>query len=268
MSDKSRLENEVALVTGGGTGIGHAVVARYISEGAKVGILVKEPAHAENLQTEFGDDVVVSVGDVRSFEDNQRAVKSVLDKFGKLDCFVGNAGIWDYMGSLNDQDAQTISNSYGELFDINVKGYVLGAKAALPALQESKGSMIFTASTSSYFTGGGGFLYVATKHAVQGLIKALAWELAPNIRVNGVAPGGTLTNLSGPAATGMDNTKMLDAPGIEEMIAGMTPLGIPAQPEDHAGIYALLASREDARYMTGTIILSDGGIGVGKRPEE
>jgi len=263
-----RLENQVVLVTGGGTGIGRAVVARFISEGATMGIMVKEQAHADDLAATFGDKVVVSVGDVRNFEDNQRAVDTVVNAFGKLDCFVGNAGIWDYMGSLQEQDATTIENSYTELFDINVKGYVLGAKAALPALQKSKGSMIFTASTSSYFTGGGGFLYVATKHAVQGLIKALAWELAPDIRVNGVAPGGTLTNLSGPASTGMDAVQMLDAPGIEEMIAGMTPLGIPAQPEDHSGIYVLLASREDGRYMTGTTILSDGGIGVGKRPEE
>lgn len=262
-----RLLNEVALVTGGGTGIGHAVVARYISEGAKVGVLVKEQTHADKLQAEFGDNVLVSVGDVRNFVDNQIAVNAVVDKFGKLDCFVGNAGIWDYMGSLHEQDAEIIINSYHEIFDINVKGYVLGAKAALPALQQSKGSMIFTASSSSYSTGGGGFLYVATKHAVQGLIKALAWELAPNIRVNGVAPGGTLTHLSGPVATGMDRTQILSSPGIEKLLADMTPLGIPAQPEDHAGIYSLLASREDARYMTGSIILSDGGIGIGKRLE-
>ncbi len=263
-----RLNNQVALVTGGGTGIGRAVVQRFIDEGATVGVMVKEKAHADDLVASYGDKVVVSVGDVRSYDDNERAVDTVVGAFGKLDCFVGNAGIWDYMGSLEEQDSTTIENSYSELFDINVKGYVLGAKAALGALKESRGSIIFTASTSSYFTGGGGFLYVATKHAVQGLIKALAWELAPNIRVNGVAPGGTLTNLSGPASTGMDAVQMLDAPGIEQMIAGMTPLGIPAQPEDHAGIYVLLASREDGRYMTGSTILSDGGIGVGKRPEQ
>jgi NAD(P)-dependent dehydrogenase (short-subunit alcohol dehydrogenase family) len=263
-----RLQGQVALVTGGATGIGRAVVERYIAEGANVGVMVKEQAHADELNSVFGSNVVVAVGDVRNVEDNQRAVDMVVSTFGKLDCFVGNAGIWDYMGSLQELESVAIIDSYHELFDINVKGYVLGAKAALPALKKSQGSMIFTASTSSYFTGGGGFLYVASKHAVQGLIKALAWELAPDIRVNGVAPGGTLTNLSGPASTGMDTVQMLDAPGIKELIAGITPLGIPAQPEDHAGIYALLASREDARYMTGSIILSDGGIGVGKRPEE
>jgi len=263
-----RLKNQVALVTGGGTGIGRAVVQRFINEGATVGVMVREQSHADDLVASFGNKVVVSVGNVRNYADNQRAVDAVVAAFGKLDCFVGNAGIWDYMGSLQEQDSTTIEDSYSELFDINVKGYVLGAKAALGALKESGGSMIFTASTSSYFTGGGGFLYVASKHAVQGLIKGLAWELAPDIRVNGVAPGGTLTNLSGPASTGMDAVQMRDAPGIEEMIAGMTPLGIPAQPEDHAGIYVLLASREDGRYMTGSTILSDGGIGVGKRPEE
>jgi NAD(P)-dependent dehydrogenase (short-subunit alcohol dehydrogenase family) len=66
----------------------------------------------------------------------------------------------------------------------------------------------------------------------------------------------------------MDSVQMLEAPGIEELIASITPLEIPAQPEDHAGIYVLLASREDSRYMTGTLILCDGGIGVGKKPKE
>jgi len=261
-----KLKDQVALVTGGASGIGLAVVERFIKEGAKVAVLVKAEKDTEILADRFGGDVAVTVGDVRNFADNKAAVDNCVARFGKLDCFVGNAGIWDYMGSLEGQDENALSQNYEELFDVNVKGYLLGAKAALPALRDSKGSMIFTASTSSYFTGGGGCLYVASKHAVLGLIRALAWKLTPDIRVNGVAAGGTLTNLAGPKSAGMDTAIMSEMPGIDKMIADMTPLGFPAKPEDHAGIFALLASREDGRYMTGTVILSDGGIGVGMRP--
>lgn len=104
-------------------------------------------------------------------------------------------------------------------------------------------------------TGGGGPLYIATKHAVLGFIRALAWELAPDIRVNGVAPGGTLTQIFGSQA----------AEDVSSMIAAITSLGFAAKPEDHARIYALLASRTDGKFITGTVILNNGGISIGKR---
>lgn len=250
-----RLNQEVALVTGGGSGIGYAVVERFIAEGASVGVLVKEDKDVDTLKQAFGDKVEVVVGDVRNYADNTKAVDATVARFGKLDCFVGNAGIWDFMASLESQNVGLLESNYHELFDVNVKGYVLGAKAALAALRKSKGSMIFTASTSSFFTGGGGPLYIATKHAVLGFIRALVWELAPDIRVNGVAPGGTLTRIFG-AQTAED---------VSSMIAAITPLGFAAKPEDHAGIYALLASRTDGKFITGTAILNDGGISIGKR---
>ena len=124
--------------------------------------------------------------------------------------------------------------------------------------------MIFTASSSSFYTGGGGPLYVASKHAIVGLIRQLASELAPDVRVNGVAPGGTLTNLAGSDAAGMAGAKLNDLPDIDTMIEQMTPLGFAASPEDHAGLYVLLASKENSRYVTGTVINSDGGIGYRK----
>ncbi|MFZ3223128.1 MAG: 3-(cis-5,6-dihydroxycyclohexa-1,3-dien-1-yl)propanoate dehydrogenase [Rugosibacter sp.] len=250
-----RLHQEVALVTGGGSGIGYAIVERFIAEGASVGVLIKEEKDALPLKQAFGEKVEVTLGDVRNFTDNQRAVAATVARFGKLDCFIGNAGIWDFMAGLETQDVDKLESSFHELFDVNVKGYVLGAKAVLPALRASKGCMIFTASTSSFFTGGGGPLYIATKHAVLGFIRALAWELAPEIRVNGVAPGGTLTRIFGtqPEAD------------ISQMISAITPLGFAAKPEDHSGIYAMLASRSDGKFITGTVILNDGGISIGKR---
>jgi NAD(P)-dependent dehydrogenase (short-subunit alcohol dehydrogenase family) len=262
----SRLEGEVALVTGGATGIGAAIVDRFLLEGASVGVLVANEAERDMVEQKHGGNVIAIAGDVRSAEDNERAVQAVVAAYSKLDVFIGNAGIWDYMASVVDLPAEKVSNIFDEIFGVNVKGYILGARAAVPELRKTKGSMIFTASTSSYVTGGGGSMYVASKHAVLGLIKQLAWELMPDIRVNGVAPGGTRTPLRGSAAAGMDQTHMADIPGLDAMVAAMTPIGRIAEPVDHAGHYVHLASRMDGAYLCGTVILSDGGVCVGKRP--
>lgn len=259
-----QLDGQVALITGGGSGIGAAIVARYLEEGAKVGVLVRDQAQADTV-SKAHKGVAITIGDVRSIDDNEKAVAATVAAHGKLDIFVGNAGIWDFMASLSDMPRDQISGICDEIFSVNVKGYLLGARAALGELRKTKGCMIFTASTSSYFTGGGGPIYVAAKHAVLGLIRQLAHELSPDIRVNGVAPGGTMTPLTGSSVAGQGNMQMSSMPGIDEMIGKMTPLGFIAQPENHAGHYVLLASRRDGAYTTGTVIMSDGGIGIGRR---
>ncbi len=263
----ARLEGQVALLTGGATGIGAAVIARYIEEGAKVGVLVRDDEQARLVRSRHGDKVALIAGDVRSYADNARAIAETVAAFGKLDVFVGNVGIWDFMVPLEQQDPEKLEKAFDEIFDVNLKGYFFGARAAIPELRKTKGSIIFTASTSSYYTGGGGTVYVASKHAVLGLIRQLAWELTPDVRVNGVAPGGTRTPLSGTETGGFSETKMEEMPGLDDLISGMTPLARIAEPDDHSGLYALLASRRDSAYMTGTVLLSDGGIGIGKRPE-
>lgn len=262
-----RLAGQVALLTGGATGIGAAVVARYIEEGAKVGVLARDDEQAKLVLSRHGDNVAVVAGDVRSYADNALAVAETVGAFGKLDVFVGNVGIWDFMVPLEQQEPERLSKAFDELFDVNLKGYFFGARAAIPELRRTKGSIIFTASTSSFYAGGGGTLYVASKHAVLGLIKQLAWELTPDIRVNGVAPGGTRTPLSGTQTGGFADVRMEEMPDLDSFISGITPLARIAEPEDHSGLYALLASRRDSSYMTGTVLLSDGGIGIGKRPE-
>lgn len=259
-----QLEGQVALVTGGGSGIGAAVVARYLEEGAKVGILVRDQAQAD-LAAKAHKGLSITIGDVRELADNEKAVAATVAAHGKLDVFVGNAGIWDFMASLADTPREKLAGMCDEILAVNVKGYLLGAAAALPELRKTKGCMIFTASTSSYYTGGGGPIYVAAKHAVLGLIRQLAHELAPDIRVNGVGPGGTLTPLTGSTVGGQGNLQLSAMQGIDKMIGKSTPVGFIAQPENHAGHYVLLASRRDGAYTTGTVFMSDGGIGIGKR---
>lgn len=254
------LDGYVALVTGGGSGIGRAVVKRFLSEGALgVGVLVRSEEHVESLQREFGDRVEVVRGDVRSGADNQAVVDATVARFGKLDTLVGNAGVWDFFARLEKLSLEELEQSFDEIFAINVKGYVLAARAAAQHLRESQGSMIFTLSNAAFYPGGGGPLYVASKHAGAGLVKQLAYEFAPDVRVNAVAPGGTNTPLRGPATLGKQEQRLSEIPGFAESVAETMPLKFIANPEDHTGHYVLLASKVNSPATTATIIHSDGG---------
>lgn len=254
------LNNYVALVTGGGSGIGRAVVKRYLEEGCKgVGVLLRDAKQEASLKEEFGDRVCVTRGDVRSYADNQAAVDATLAAYGKLDTLVGNAGVWDYFTKLEKIAPEKLSESFDELFGVNVKGYLMAARAAAEPLRASGGSMIFTLSNASFYPGGGGPLYVASKHACLGLIRQLAYEFAPVVRVNGVAPGGTVTPLRGPESLGQFDQRLSDIPGFEDKVAESMPLKFIAQPEEHAGHFVLLASKENSRATTATVIHSDCG---------
>ena len=252
------LDGQVALVTGGGSGIGQAIVARFIQEGARVGVMDRVTARADKLQTDFGKSVVAIGGDVVRLDDNKRAVSTTVDAFGRLDIFVGNAGVFDRALPLADIPEEQLSTACDELFGVNVKGCLLGAKAALPELQNTSGCMIFTASVAGMNSGGGGTIYTASKHAVIGLIRQLAVELGPGIRVNGVAPGGTRTDLRGLAVLGQDDRSHFDDPGMEERLRANNPLHMMLEPDDLAGAYVFLSS-PSARGITGSIVTVDAG---------
>lgn len=254
------LDGYTALVTGGASGIGRAVVRRFIREGCLgVGVMVRSHEQADDLVAEFGDKVVASLGDVRSAADNRRAVQLMLERYGRLDTLVANAGVWDYFTRLEKLGFDELERGFDEVFGVNVKGYLLAARAAAEALRASKGSMIFTLSNSSFYAGGGGPLYVASKHAGVGLVKQLAYEFAPDVRVNAVAPGGTVTPLRGPESLGKADLRLSGMEGFEERVASVMPLRFIASPEDHTGHYVLLASRENSRATTAAILQSDCG---------
>ena len=262
----NRLADQSILITGGASGLGLAIVDRYLNEGASIGVLDKSEAAIEQLishvaSSGFADNLVTTIGDVRSYNDNASAVAACVEKFGKLDCAVGNAGIWDFSKSLVDLPIDTLDASFDELFQINVKGYLNLAKAALRPLTQSKGSMIFTVSNAGFYPGGGGPLYTATKHAVVGLIRQLAFELAPYIRVNGVAPGAINTNLRGPDSLGLQD-RVIPGEALTESIPDVIPVGVMPSPQEYAGAYVFFASREDNVPSTGVILNHDGGLGV------
>lgn len=262
------LDDTVALVTGGGSGLGRAVVDRYVAEGAQVGVLELDEAKAERLRAELGDAVNVTVGDATSWTDNQSAVDETVRRFGRLDVFVGNAGVWDYNIPLDGLPPDALDAAFDEVFHLNVKAYLLGAKASLAPLRETRGSIILTVSNAGFWPGGGGPLYVASKHAVMGLVKQLAYELAPEVRVNGIAPGGMATDLRGPRALGLDGTSFGQLP-VDRIIERMSPLERPIAATDYTGHYVLLASRAESATVTGSVHNCDGGMGVrGRRDME
>lgn len=258
-----RLSGTVALVTGGASGIGRAVVEAYVAEGASVVVL---DLHPERLTDIEGSDVIAVGGDVRRLADHRRAVATAVDRFGTLDILVANSGVTDAFTPLVELDDQLVEQACDELLAVNVKGYVLAAKAAVDELLRTNGSVIFTLSNASFHPDGGGPLYTASKHADLGIMRQLAFELAPHVRVNGVAPGGTRTDLRQPRAFGTDpdDQPLLaqGGPELDGMIESVTPLRISARPEDHAWAYVLLASRTEARTITGSVISTDAGLGV------
>lgn len=256
-----RLAGKVALVTGGGSGIGRGVVDAFVAEGARVVVLELDQAKANALLADH-DAVRVSVGDATELGANQAAVETAVGELGGLDVLVCCAGVWDGSVPLPELAPERLEEAFEELFALNVRSYLLAARAALEPLMAARGSIVFTLSNAAFHAGGGGPLYTASKFAVRGLVMELAHELAPLVAVNGVAPGGTLTPLRGLRALGQEAMSLEELPEVEELIRTVTPLGVAPVPADHAAAYVYLADRASAPAVTGSILRSDGGLDV------
>ena len=255
------LDGKRALIVGAGSGIGRAVVTEFCREGARVAALELSQDKAARLAAELPE-CLVNRGDATSIADARAAVAATAGAFGGLDILVNCVGIFDFYRGLSDIGDDELDAAFDEIFAVNVKSQLACVRAALPELRAAGGSVVLTVSTSGFYPGRGGILYVASKFAVRGCVIALAHELAPDVRVNGVAPGGTLgTELTGPRSLGMSGQVLGSAPGREADLRMRTPLRVALTGADHAASYTFLAS-DRARGITGTIVHSDGGIGV------
>ena len=255
------LDGKRALVAGAGSGIGRAVLSAFASEGAQLAALELDQAKAARLAADLPE-CVVTRGDATVLAEARAAVQAVTRSFGGLDVLVNCVGIFDFYRGLTDLADDELDAAFDEMFSVNVKSQLVTVRAALPELRRAGGSVVLTVSTSGFYPGRGGVLYVASKFAVRGCVIALAHELAPEVRVNGVAPGGTLgTELTGPASLGLDGQMLGATLGREQDLRRRTPLQVALTGEDHAGSYVFLAS-DRARGITGTVVHSDGGAGV------
>ena len=260
MNGRDGLNDKVALVTGGGSGIGRAVVEALIGEGTRVGVLELSPEKVEELEA-LGDGVKAVQGDATSLEDNEKAFSETVDAFGRLDALICCVGLWDNQAKLKRLPKEKIDEAFDEIFAVNVKSYVLATKICAEVLMESEGCIIYTLSNSAFYPDGGGPLYMASKFAVRGLLVEIAYELAPKVRVNGVAPGGTATGIVGLKSLDQEEP-MLASPKMQEALKSINPLQAEFDAEDHVGAYLYLANAELSRGVTGVIINSDGGLGV------
>jgi 2,3-dihydroxy-2,3-dihydrophenylpropionate dehydrogenase len=255
-----KLAGQVALVTGGASGIGRAVVDRFVAEGARVGVADRNARGLASVREAHGERVVTIEADLSTTAGNREAVTQTVTAFSAIDCLVANAGLFDGFREFATLEVEAIDRAFDSIFDVNVRGLILGCRAALPHLAASRGSIVVTLSNASFLPDGGGLMYVASKHAALGVVRQLAHELAPHVRVNAVAPGATRTPIGVPDVFGEATDQQ--RPEVGAAIAKLVPLEIHCDPADHAAAYVLLAARDDSPAMTGSIIASDGGLGI------
>lgn len=245
-----KLQDMVALVTGGDSGIGRAVAVLYAREGADVAIVYLDE-HEDAEKTKHcveaeGRRCLLIPGDVRDAQFCQQAVQRTVDTLGKLDVLVNNAAFQEHAASLED----ITEEHFDMTFKTNIYGYFHMAKAAVPHLK-SGASIINSGSETGIFGSKQLLDYSATKGAIHAFTKALASNLvSKGIRVNAVAPGPVWTPLN-PA----------DRPAEEVATFGQnTDMKRPAQPEELSPAYVFLAAPSCASYITGIVLPVMGGV--------
>jgi 3-oxoacyl-[acyl-carrier protein] reductase len=244
----------VAVITGAGSGIGAATAVAMAREGARVVVVDVNEAGAKATAQQIehaGGRALVVAADVTRAADNQAVVERAVASFGALDVFFANAGVPQWKTDIEDVDEAT----FDRIFDVNVKGVWLAAKAALPVMKrQRRGVFLVTASTAALRPRPGGQTYAASKGAVVTLTKALALEAAPHgVRVVAIAPVATHT----PMLPTFMNRQEVDAESLARYVATV-PLGRLNQPEDVARTAVFLAS-DDAAMITGSCVEVDGG---------
>jgi glucose 1-dehydrogenase len=247
-----QLKNKVAIVTGGNTGIGKAIVLELAKQGANVVIdYISNPVATEELEKQvaaLGDRAIGVQADVSKVADLERLVASAVQSFGRLDIMVNNAGMETRTSVLDTTEQQ-----YEKVLAVNLKSAFFGTQfAALQMIkQNSGGRIINVTSVHEDWPMPGNTAYCLSKGGMRMLTRTAGVELAPhNILVVGVGPGAVATPIN--LSTMQDPVKMakLDA---------AIPLGRMAQPAEIAGIVAFLAG-DGASYVTATTIFADGGI--------
>jgi NAD(P)-dependent dehydrogenase (short-subunit alcohol dehydrogenase family) len=238
-----KLENKIAIVTGSSSGIGKAIAEKFVFEGAKV---VFSDINEVDV-SQFGDKAIFVKCDVSKSSEVDALINACVDKFGKVDVMVNNAGI----GSLGDI-LTTSDDVWHKTIEINLSGVFYGIRAAGKVMKEKgiKGSIINMSSILGSVGFNGAISYCAAKGGVNQLTKASAVELSKlGIRVNSIAPGFIKTNMTKGVQEDENTRKFLE---------GMTPLGYLGEPDDIANAAVYLAS-DDAKYVTGNILYVDGG---------
>ena len=241
-----RLEGKVAIITGGGSGIGKAIAQAFVREGAKVVIAGRDGRKLDRAAVEIGADCLAVSADVSNVSSVEKLVSATLDRFKRINVLVNNAAV------LLPGTAESLSEEdFDQTFNVNVRGLWLLSRAVLPQMRAAGGgSIINIASVLSMLGARNRVAYSASKGAVMAMTKAMALDhAAENIRVNCICPGIV--------ATEMVARFSLDENALRQRVA-MHPMGRFGQPEDVASAAVFLASDESG-WTTGSVLTVDGG---------
>lgn len=244
-----RLEGQVAIVTGAGAGIGRAIAARFIDEGATVLGLDIDKSAIDDAADEYGGAFRAFSGSVAAEHDIERAVAAAIAWGGRLDVLVNNAAIAD---PKNDPVEKLSLADWQKTLDTNLTGPLLCAKHAIPHLRTRRGTIINITSTRASMSEPNTEAYSTTKGGLVAMTHALANSLGPDIRVNAIAPGWIATDAWKPRGKRAQ-------PQLREIDHAQHPVGGVGRPEDVAGLAAYLAS-SDAGFITGAVLTVDGGM--------
>lgn len=244
------MDTPVVLITGALTGIGRAAALAFAREGARVVVSGRREEAGQALASELralGAEAEFIKADVRREDDVRALVDGTIARFGRLDAAVNNAGTEGQPGPATEQTAET----YAATFDTNVLGTVLSMKYELRVMQaQGSGSIVNISSAFGHEGAPGASIYVASKHAVEGLTRSAALEAAPfGVRVNAVAPGAIETGMLNRFTGNTENKAAL---------AAEAPLARVGEPDEIAQAILFVASPKSS-YMTGHILAVDGG---------
>ena len=249
-------KGKVALITGGGNGIGRAAALAFASRGAKVVIVDRDAEGAERTSATIrqqGGDARFHVADVTKSAEAQGYVKAAMDAYGRIDCFFNNAGIEGKIAAIVDYDEAV----FDQVLAINVKGVFLGLRGVLPVmLAQKSGAVVNTASVAGLVGTPGMSAYVASKHAVIGITKAAAGEVARGgVRVNAVCPGPIDTRMIHAIEAQLDP---VNPAAVEARYQAALPLGRYGTVEEVANVVVFLCS-DLASSINGAQYVIDGG---------
>jgi 3-oxoacyl-[acyl-carrier protein] reductase len=244
-----KLDNKVALIVGGTSGLGEATAKMFSKEGAKVVVVGTNEDKGQRIVSEIeqnnGEAIFVKV-DITNSASVEKGVNQAVEEYGTIDILYNGAGIHDAYRNVLETDEE----DFDKLMDINVKGPYLTTKAVMPIfLEKGKGCIINIGSQSTFVAGAGGNTYVTSKHAIHGFTKQLAYDFgSKGVKANLIAPGFIET----PMTEGIQDERLNDIPA-----------GRAGKPEEIAAIAVFLAS-DESDYMHGAEIKVDGGWTVGR----
>jgi NAD(P)-dependent dehydrogenase (short-subunit alcohol dehydrogenase family) len=247
-----RFEGKVALVTGGGSGIGRATSLAFANEGAKVvidDINVEGGEETLAMVKGAGGDAIFVKANVSKAAEVEALVQKAIDAYGRLDCAYNNAGVGEPLKRVH----KTSEDNWDRVMATNLKGVYLCMKYEIPhMLKQGKGAIVNTSSLAGLKGLSGQAAYVASKHGVVGLTKSAAIEYATlGIRINAICPGVINTPLIAP--------NMKDRPHVEKGYIDMEPIGRLGKPEEIASAVLWLCS-DEASFAIGSIFSVDGGV--------